>query len=460
MPIAGPRMSVTGFLFAIGFFVTMVLALVRHPVYGLYGYIAVFYLHPPSRWWGVFLPDFRWSLVASAVTLIALLRLTATPGRPGWLSTTPARIILAYTIWLWVQSVWALNPLAHREAAVLFTKYVVLFYLIYQLVQTSADMRKFILAHIAGCFYLGWIAFTSTVSGRLEGVGGPGIDEANALGMHMGTAAVAGAMLILVERRWVQWLTIVAMVFILNTLVLSGSRGSFLSLLCAGLVLMMLKPPQYKRLFYGLAVLGVAMMLMLAPPSFWERMGTITAAVDDSQELDTSAESRFVVLEAQWKMAQNYPLGAGHRGTEALSTQYIDEKYLARTPGTERARSSHNTFMTTLVEQGVPGALMFLWMLLWCLRTVRRLKRQQDASWGVQQRAQLASVAAGLTIVLVAGLFVDYLKAEVQIWLLALLASLDAMATQRVAAVPATRPEQASAAVAAIKQKPSAAGGG
>lgn len=419
-------MAVTGFLFALGFIAMMALALLRHPIWGLYGYLAVFYLHPPSRWWGAFLPDLRWSLVASAVTLIALLRLKEPPGRPSWISTTPARILIAYTVWLWIQSLWALNPAAHSEASVLFTKYIVLFYLIYRLVQTSAELRRFMLAHIAGCFYLGWIAFTSTVSGRLEGVGGPGIDEANALGMHMGTGAMAGAMIILVERKWVQWLTIVAMAFILNTLVLSGSRGSFLSLLFAGIVLLVLKPPQYKRLFYGLAALGVALMLLLAPSSFWERMGTITAAVDDPQDMDTSAESRFVVFEAQWRMAQRYPLGAGHRGTEALSTQYIEEKYLAKTPGADRARASHNTFMTTLVEQGIPGAVLFVWMTLWCARTARRLKREFGERRA--ERSQLAFVAAGLMIVFIAGFFVDYLKAEVQIWLFALLASLQALA--------------------------------
>jgi O-antigen ligase len=438
-------MSVTGFLFAIAFFAVMVLALVRHPMYGLYGYIAVFYLHPPSRWWGVFLPDFRWSLVASLVTLLALIRLKPTVGRPSWLSMTPARILIAYTVWLWIQSAWALNPVVHREAAVLFTKYILLFYMIYRLVETSEDVRKFLLVHIAGCAYLGWLAFGASVSGRLEGVGGPGIDEANALGMHMGTGAVAAAMVILVERKWVQWLTIAAMPFILNTLVLSGSRGSFLSLLCAGLVLLMLRPPRHKWLFYGLGTLGVVLMLMLAPPTFWARMDTITAAVDDTRQLDTSAESRFVVVEAQWRMAKEYPFGAGHRGTEALSTQYIDEKYLARVPGAERTRSSHNTFMTTLVEQGIPGALMFVWMLWWCVRTVRRVKRDPKSQWGVQQRSQLATIAAGLTIVFVAGMFVDYLKAEVQIWLFALLATLQVSAMQSPAPAP-RRLEQASTA--------------
>jgi len=111
-------MAITGFLFALGFVAMMALALLRHPIWGLYGYIAVFYLHPPSRWWGAFLPDLRWSLVASAVTLIALLRIKEPPGRPSWISTTPARILIAYTVWLWIQGFWALNPVANQEAAV------------------------------------------------------------------------------------------------------------------------------------------------------------------------------------------------------------------------------------------------------------------------------------------------------------------------------------------------------
>jgi hypothetical protein len=37
---------------------------------------------------------------------------------------------------------------------------------------------------------------------------------------------------------------------------------------------------------------------------------------------------------------------------------------------------------------------------------------------------QVAGAVAGLVVVIVAGLFTDYLKAEVQIWLLAILAAL------------------------------------
>lgn len=100
-------MSLTGLAFLIAFVAVMALALFRHPLFGLYGYVALFYLHPPSRWWGEMLPDIRWSLLAAAITLVASLRLPADRTRPPWISTAPARILIAYTIWLAIQSAWA-----------------------------------------------------------------------------------------------------------------------------------------------------------------------------------------------------------------------------------------------------------------------------------------------------------------------------------------------------------------
>ena len=46
-----------------------VLAFVRHPIWGLYFYLAVTYVFPPARWWGTLLgSDIRWSLIAAIVS--------------------------------------------------------------------------------------------------------------------------------------------------------------------------------------------------------------------------------------------------------------------------------------------------------------------------------------------------------------------------------------------------------
>ena len=370
-------MALSGFIFLIAYLSGLALAFIRRPIFGLYTYIAVFYVHPPSRWWGAFLPDLRWSLLAAIVTLIAIARLPADPARPPWHSTTPARLLIAFTAWIWIQNVWALDPVMHKELSVLYTKYVLLFYLVYRLVQTPEQLRVFLLVHLAGCAYLGLLGYLSPVSGRLEGVGGPGIDEANSLAMQLGTALIASAMVILVSRGWRFWFCLLATPFILNAIVLAGSRGAFLALVVAGLALWYLKPPTHRKTFYGLAALGLVLIGLLAHDAFWERMGTMKAAVDESEELDTSAESRLVLISAQWRMAAEHPLGAGHRGTEELSPLYLEEKYMSGTndPDQVRRRSSHNTFMTVLVEQGVPGAVLFTMLWIWCLRAAKRQKR-------------------------------------------------------------------------------------
>lgn len=437
-------MSLTGLAFMLAFAGMLVLALVRGPMWGLYTYVAVFYVHPPSRWWGEALPDMRWSLLAAAVTFIASFRVPPVQGRPSWISTTPAKLLIAYTVWLWIQSFWALSLSDHMQLTMLFTKYVILFYLCYRLIDTREKVLGFLAAHIAGCLYLGWIAYNTRVSGRLEGVGGPGIDEANALAMQMGTAVSCAAMFILGEKNWRRWFAFAAMPFLLNTMVLAGSRGAFLALLASGVTLWYMKPAIHRRAFYVYAVLGLSLFGILANGIFWNRMDTITAVAAEDEEVDRSAEARIVLLRAQWEMAKKYPLGAGHRGTAVLSPQYIDTYYLSATRSgdeSQRARSSHNTFMTALVEQGIPGAILFLAGWLWVARTLVRMKNMANKGLPPEITLLAAAVGGALTMVLVAGLFVDYIKAEVQWWMFVLLAVLFDLA--RACTVPA---QQASAA--------------
>src|SRR5262245_23067189 len=100
-------MSLTGLVFLMAYGTGLVLSFARHPRFGLYAYLAVFYLDPPSRWWGAYLPGVRWSLIAGIVTLLATLRLPAPTKGPAWSSTTPARLLIGFTVWLWIQNVWA-----------------------------------------------------------------------------------------------------------------------------------------------------------------------------------------------------------------------------------------------------------------------------------------------------------------------------------------------------------------
>jgi hypothetical protein len=414
-------MSLTAVVFLLCFLVGIGLALARHPIYGLYTYIAVFYLDAPNRWWGQGLPDLRWSLLAAVVTAIAMLRVKADPARVPWYKTFPAVFLIAYTTWLWIQSPWALDPELHRECAMIFTKFIIVYFMVYRLIDTPLLAADFLLAHILGCLYLGLVALgTGTTGGRLDGVGGSGIDDSNTLGMHAAAIAVVGAMLIFVKRDWRRYAALVSVPLILNTVVLTGSRGAFLALFMGGVTIFALRPKENTRLFYSLAFLGIVGFGIVASETFWERMKTLEAAVNKEETMDNSAEGRIVQMKAGIHMFVGHPLGVGHRGFATLSPQYLDPIYLTETG----ARSSHNTFISTLVEQGFPGAIMFSMLWLWVLKSCVVARRWANARRPLLDVSMMAAACAGLVVVFIGGQFADFLKTEVQVWLLALVASL------------------------------------
>ena len=79
--------------------------------------------------------------------------------------------------------------------------------------------------------------------------------------------------------------------------------------------------------------------------------------------------------------------------------------------------------MSALVEQGVLGAIIYIWLCIWGLSAVARLKALQRRRVSVELTGPAAACCAGIAVVWAAGQFTDYLQAEVQIWLFALLAA-------------------------------------
>jgi O-antigen ligase len=431
--------TLTGLAFMCAFLAALGLALFRHPIYGLYAYVADFYLHPPSRWWGQFLPDLRWSMLAAVVTLIAIL-LRASPDAPRqrWYQTTPAKLMILFTVWFWVGGLWALDPTQHWPAAVLEAKYLLVFYMVYRLIDTPAKVTSFLLAHVAGCFYLGILAFGSDPSSRLDGVGGPGINDSNTLSMHLDTGVIAAAMLVLHLKDWRRYFCILAIAFAMNAIVLTGSRGAFLALVAGGVMLYYLRPVAYKKMFYMFAVLGILLFLRMASTQFWNRMDTVQVAASGNEAaMDNSALSRYAMANAQLQMAKSYPLGAGHRGSEVLSPKYLAAQFMTNAG----VRSSHNVFLTILVEQGIPGVIIFVVFIVWTGKALRKLKREtatpNPTPEQVTRAVHAAALGGSLVVVLIAGIFADFSKCEVQVWMMALLAALLQPAVARVAATAA-----------------------
>jgi len=398
-------------------------AIIGRPIWGLYTYVAVFYLDPGSRWWGASLPDVRWSLVAALVTLLATLRLKPPPTYVPWIRHFPIKVLVAYVTWMVIQLLWA-NPM-HWPVLVLFVKYLILLFLILRLLQTEADIWGFVVAHALGCAYYGYLAYRAAAGGRLEGVGGPGIDDANTLGMQLATGLVVTAAILIARRGPLRWIALLAIPFVANGIVQTGSRGAFVALAASGIVFLALTPKPKRNISYALAAIAVVVFLFRAPDTFWQRIYTLAKFENNPQQLDTSARSRTVIIKAQLRMFSDYPFGVGSRGTDWLSRSYLDPKWLTARPGLDRAlygtRASHNTFMAALVDQGFPGAILYLLMVGWVIVSLRRLKRMDHNGLPVTNGMLRAAIGSALAVVFVAGLGTNYIRAEVQYWLIALL---------------------------------------
>ena len=410
--------------FAILALVCTVFAFTRHPIYGLYFYLATTFVYPPARWWGYLLPDLRWALLSAFITGAAIAfhqgKLRA---KPIWFANAPAVILILYAVWMWLQAPLALDPQTHLEGSIQFVKYLFAFWLFYRVVDSKERIRDMLLAHVLGCALLGIFAqLIGRDGGRLDGVGGPGIDDANTLGMYLSTGAIVGIGLFLTQAGWRRYLSLASLVLIVNGIVLANSRGSFLGIVAGGLVLAVCKAKQHRWLFWSFVLVGAVGLTVIVDQAFINRMFSIQDVASVDEDADMSARSRVEIAKAQVQMFLDYPLGTGHRGTAVLSPQYLDRKWLTTDRGGDEstaARSSHNTFMTTLVEQGVPGAIMFISLTLWSVTAALRVRRMHEPHSDAELKTLGAAVCGALAAVWVAGNTADYLMAEVQFWLFA-----------------------------------------
>ena len=435
-------MSVTGIAFVLSYLYGLLRIFTSHPIWGLFVYIAVFYLHPPMRWWGAGLPDLRWSLSAAIITLLALLGTVRHDDGVSWTAYPVVKIIFAYVAWMWIQFPWA-NP-EHIDGLILLSKYIVLVYIIYRLVDSEKTLEQFAIAHVLGCFYFGLLALDASGDGRLELIGGPGVNDSNTLGMHVTTGIFFAGSLILSLHGWRRWAVIAMAPVLANCVVQTESRGAFLGAVIGAMVYFIASPRHHRKVIVGLGTVCLCILLAYAPSTYWNRMGSIDRGIENAGERDKSAESRLVIIKAQWEMFKDYPQGLGFNSTAYLSRAYLDTEWLtaARNEDIESqgARASHNTLMSTLVDQGVPGILLALAAIVAILRMANELNRSRLATDNSNIGLYRAAICSSLASIFVSGMFTNYLKAEVQLWMIALLVACVHITRQRTAA--ATNPHR------------------
>jgi len=416
--------SLTALAFLVLFMVGAGLALARHPIYGLYTYMLTFYMAPADAWWGQELPVLRWTLIAAGLTMISALIHGDTSGRPPWHQHPTARTLIVLTLLLWLQSLWAISPEDHNFLSVLFTKYVVMFALLYVALSDEQKVVQFSLAHVIGCFLWGYTAYRNPGSGRLEDLGTSDVSGSAFASMHMSTALAFAGFIFLGVSRWTKWVALASIPFILNAIILMATRGAFVGLLAAAPIAFGFAPRTRKKWVAMYLMLGAVLGLLLAHDLFWERMSTIV--VSEDKPMEASAASRFDIAKANLAMFRDHPLGVGHRGNDLLSPRYMPPSLLTEKDGTS-IRSAHNTIMAVLVDHGILGLILVVAFHVRIARALLRLKKERNDSLSVSLRAIVAALATSLVIYWANAQFANMMKAEIVIWIAAMAGAIEAL---------------------------------
>ncbi|MDB2373825.1 O-antigen ligase family protein [Psychrosphaera haliotis] len=393
------------------------LATLKRPFVGLLLYFFVFYMHPPGKYWGSFLPEMRWTLIVAVVTLISTL--IHEKNLKHWLKPKETKWLFALFAYVCIQMTWVNYPSLQQVYLVLLFKLLVLYFLIITLVTNQKRLIALVVTNCLGAAYIGLNALQTHQNGRFEAAGLPSIEDGNLLAIHLIPVIMMSSVIILtnIKRRY---LIFVPLALAANLFFMTGSRGGLVGIVAAGIFFIWYSPKEKKAQVLKWAAAALVLGSMLLGPLILERINTVINS-DSNEEIDKSAYSRFVIIEAQWEMFKDHAvLGYGHRGTLTQSPYYLAAEYMTKTDVGGR-RGSHNLTMTYLVDHGVIGSFFFLMLVITAIYKVRMTNNTFKNNPVVT--LILLSLSSGLVGVMVSSQFSNSKVLEISIWLIALIVS-------------------------------------
>jgi O-antigen ligase len=347
-------------------------AFVRHPYYGLLGYVFLYFNIPDPRlnWWAMDLPEIRWSLFFAGLLAMAIFINNKMVSPLNFKTIPNFKFLALLSILMFFVSSYAVNPSASFSKAYDFFRFTIVFLFVYLCLVDIKKYNLFMWLCILCCMYLSYQAWAHPeyrVAGRLEGMGTPDSANSNHFAILLVTFVPYIVSIVLYGKWYEKCAALGGGVFVLNGIVLCGSRGAFLAT-CVMMIVFFLAESDKKvkiKLFFA-SIATAIIFIYLFDPSYIER----TLSIFD--ETDTSGAGRTYIWAQGLQMAKDYPQGTGGLGFQSLSPYYITEEYLTR----GNVRAAHNVYLLLLVEQSFAGLLLFLLFLWKSISMLRQLNKK------------------------------------------------------------------------------------
>lgn len=190
------------------------------------------------------------------------------------------------------------------------------------------------------------------------------------------------------------WLIVLTV--LVGSVIVTQSRGGTIALGVVGFFFWLRM--DRKALIAALGVVAVMGVLVLAPPSYFQRMNTLSTQ-------EGSAQGRILAWQASMRMALDHPVfGVGAGGfAPAYGARYLSS------PNQPQA-TAHSIYFLTLGELGLPGLILLVSAIVWNLSANRRLTAEiqaRDPMVRVRDIRLLASTSAALLAFAVGGAFLS-----------------------------------------------------
>jgi O-antigen ligase len=266
-----------------------------------------------------------------------------------------------FVLWKVLSYFWSIHPEATLLRLLTFVQLLALVWLIWQLCRSDRESTVLMQSYIFGA-YIVIIAMIMTFIGggpreswqfryEVDGVNANEVAAIMAVGIPL-------AWYLIYSRRssLLYWLNLLYLPLALFAIVLTATRGGFLG----SLVALSVVPLTYKNLSFWrrmglLALLGVAAAAFMASPGIISNVESNLARLSTtSAELaEGDLTFRRVIWQAGMQVFADHPIVGVGSG--------------AFRPAVERVLSfpisSHNSFVSALVEDGIIGLLLFLFVL-------------------------------------------------------------------------------------------------
>ncbi|UCF67181.1 MAG: O-antigen ligase family protein [Acidobacteriota bacterium] len=258
---------------------------------------------------------------------------------------------------------------------------------------------------------------------RGRGLGG-WLEDENDLAFALIAALGVALYLLLGTRKKGQIALLVGLMAIcLAAIVTSMSRGGFVGLAALGAYVFVLGP--YRSRIAAVAILAILMLVVLAPPTYWQEVHSIGESVESG-----TGEQRLYFWSLAWRMFLDHPLiGVGTRNYGIQAPNYQDPRRAFMWGEHTWGRAAHSLYFTLIPEHGLIGIAICAGFLWTTYKSITRLRRLTHPGVLSPQRASprlmASGLAAGIVGVLATGVFISVLYYPV-LWVLSgLVAALD-----------------------------------